>query len=129
LIFDAKLAAAIGVFLAKKRNYPKHRKPVVNRGHLFKKGDPRPPNSGRKKGSKNAITRDIKEAMLQAFEALGGQQWLVRLGRGQKKSFAQLLGKMLPLQTGSDTPDDVADKIRAQMGSMNAATTPESVKK
>ena len=28
---------------------------------LFKKGDKKPPNSGRKKGSLNKVTRDVKE--------------------------------------------------------------------
>lgn len=29
--------------------------------HRFKKGEPRPPNAGRKKGTPNKLTRDVKQ--------------------------------------------------------------------
>lgn len=72
-----------------------------NRAHLFKKGHKK--LGGRKKGVRNKITRDIKEALLQSFEALGGQYWLESLARRRPAAYATLVGKLLPMQlTGKD---------------------------
>lgn len=77
----------------------------------FKKGQANPGHrsrrpqtgAGRRKGTRNKITRDIKEAILQSFEALGGQYWLENLARRKPAVYAQLVGKTLPLQlTGKD---------------------------
>src|SRR5687767_14568884 len=65
----------------------------------------RPPNAGkgRKKGSTNVLTREIKAAIENAFVELGGEKYLVRLGKKQPAVFAQLLGKLLPTKlTGAD---------------------------
>lgn len=77
----------------------------------FKKGQQNPGSrtrraktkSGRAKGARNKITRDIKEALLQSFEALGGQYWLESLARRRPAAYATLVGKLLPMQlTGKD---------------------------
>lgn len=61
---------------------------------------------GRKKGTPNKISRDVKEAILDAFEELGGVDYLVWLGKVEPTSFATLLGKILPIQlTGKDGTD------------------------
>lgn len=68
---------------------------------LFKKGHAK--LGGRKKGTRNKVTRDVKEAILLSFEAIGGQYWLESLSRRDRKSYAALLGKLLPMQlTGKD---------------------------
>lgn len=53
---------------------------------------------GRQKGTQNKFTRDVKEAVLNALEKLGGEDWLVKLGKKEARAFAQLLGKAMPLQ-------------------------------
>lgn len=69
----------------------------------FKKGMPKPPNSGRKKGVQNKFTRDMKEAFLEAFNKLGGANWLYELGKRDRRAFAGLCRAMLPTQiTGKD---------------------------
>lgn len=58
---------------------------------------------GRQKGTPNRITKTVREAILGAFDELGGQKWLVKLGKNDEKAFASLLGKVLPTQlTGAD---------------------------
>ena len=69
----------------------------------FKKGHAPIPGSGRPKGSKNRFTREVKEALLNAFNAVGGEAWLAQLARKDRRSFAALLGKLIPTQlTGKD---------------------------
>lgn len=69
----------------------------------FKKGQPRPANAGRKKGTPNKFTRDIKEALLNAFNSVGGETYLTARARRDPRSFLGLLGKLLPTQvTGKD---------------------------
>jgi len=77
-------------------------------GKVEEKATPakRQKTGGRKKGTPNKISRDIKEAILDAFEELGGVDYLVQLGRIEPTSFATLLGKVLPIQvTGAEGKD------------------------
>lgn len=80
-----------------------------------KKGE-RP--GGRKKGVQNKLTREVKAAIENAFVTLGGEKYLVRVGRRQPAVFAQLLGKLLPLQiTGKDGDPFKADVNVRHVGS------------
>jgi hypothetical protein len=56
------------------------------------------PGMGRKKGAKNRVGTDVREAVVQAFEAGGGYKWLVTQMRENPKAFMQLLGKVMPMQ-------------------------------
>ena len=69
----------------------------------WKKGEPRPPNAGRKKGTPNRVTGLLRDQILQALDKEGGVAYLRDLARKEPSSFATLLGRVLPLQvTGSD---------------------------
>lgn len=68
------------------------------KSHLFKKGDPKPPNSGRKKGSQNQMTLAVKTAILKAFDKVGGEDYLVTVAQEDPKTFCTLLGKVLPAE-------------------------------
>ena len=58
---------------------------------------------GRQKGTPNKITRDIREAVLQSFEIVGGAQYLAEQARLNPTAYLSLVGKVLPLQvTGAD---------------------------
>lgn len=87
--------------------------------HAFKKGQPKPPGSGRKLGQKNKFSRDIKEGLLTAYEQLGGPAFFLKLGRSRddRKTLATLLGKLLPTQiTGANGgPVSVETMQRAQL--------------
>lgn len=54
------------------------------------------PGSGRKKGTPNKITATVREAVEQAFNELGGKDWLIHLAVTEPKAFAALVGKVMP---------------------------------
>ncbi len=72
-------------------------------GHGFKKGAPRPPKAGRKKGVPNKLTATIKEAVEQAFNNVGGVKWLEKLAETDPKAFSVLLSKLIPTDVKLDT--------------------------
>jgi hypothetical protein len=61
--------------------------------HKFKKGDPRPPTAGRKKGTPNKVTRDVKEWM-QELVSDSGIQTVIRkkIAEGDTGSVKGFLG-------------------------------------
>lgn len=69
--------------------------------HKFKKGDPKPPSSGRKKGVKNKFTTDIKEMVFNALNdsRVGGEEefikWIITNNRNRETFYSWLM-KMLP---------------------------------
>lgn len=105
-----------------------HRKTATKKAPrtAFKKGDPKnpkkvnPKKSGRQKGVQNKFTTDIKQALLNAFNEVGGQDWFKKLATSDKRSFSALIGKLLPTQlTGKDGgPIDLLVQ-RAQGGLSN----------
>ncbi len=64
----------------------------------FKKGEPRLPNAGRKVGDSNLLTRDIREMILGALSAGGGQHWLEQQMGKNPVAFMGLVGKIIPQQ-------------------------------
>ncbi len=64
----------------------------------FKKGEPRLPNAGRKVGDSNLLTRDIREMILGALSAGGGQHWLEQQMGDNPVAFMGLVGKIIPQQ-------------------------------
>jgi len=53
---------------------------------------------GRPKGSANKLTRDIREAISQAFDKAGGVDYLVKQSRENPQAFLTLLGKIVPAE-------------------------------
>ena len=65
----------------------------------FKKGEPRPINAGRKKGSKNKLTIDVQLTAFEIFESLGGVEGAAtyfNTNRQTKGQFYNIFYKMLP---------------------------------
>jgi hypothetical protein len=61
------------------------------------------PGAGRKKGVPNKLTKDLKEAILHAFDQVGGVDYLQKVAEEDQRTFCTLLGKVLPMQiTGKD---------------------------
>ena len=56
------------------------------------------PGAGRKPGIPNAFTADIKAGVLEAFQKLGGPEFLVQVGRDHPTAFLGLLAKAMPMQ-------------------------------
>lgn len=60
-----------------------------------KKGGYRP-GAGRKKGSGNKITMDVRQMILNALESAGGEDYLVRQARKSPALFLMLVSKIVP---------------------------------
>ena len=57
---------------------------------------------GRKKGVPNKTTASLKDAILNAFNVAGGEEYLVMLAKSDPRTFAALLGRVLPLTIAGD---------------------------
>lgn len=73
----------------------------------FQKGQPRPANAGRKKGSKNKTGADVKNAIVEAFFRAGGAEYLASLKKSHPAVLCSLIGKVVPAElkaeiTGKD---------------------------
>jgi hypothetical protein len=63
---------------------------------------------GRRKGTPNKLTRDLREMILGALADAGGRAYLVAQAKKNPSAFLTLLGKLLPSQaTGDDDPIEV----------------------
>jgi hypothetical protein len=51
---------------------------------------------GRKKGTPNKLTRELKDMILGALEAVGGQEYFEKQARANATAFMTLVGKCLP---------------------------------
>lgn len=71
------------------------------------KGRPRPAGSGRKKGSSNKLTADVKTMILGALHAKGGQKYLESQADANPVAFMTLVGKVLPLTLAGDKENPV----------------------
>jgi hypothetical protein len=57
---------------------------------------------GRKKGTPNKTTRDMKAAIIEAFERAGGVDYLHALANDEPRTFATLLAKVMPNENIND---------------------------
>jgi hypothetical protein len=71
----------------------------------FKKGQPRPKNAGRKPGSKNKVTANVKAALVEAFDELGGVPSLVKWGKKNPSHFYAIWSKLLPTEVKNPDGD------------------------
>lgn len=53
---------------------------------------------GRKKGTPNKVTADLRAAIMQAFSNVGGSDYLEKQSEQNPTAFMTLLGRVLPLQ-------------------------------
>ncbi len=74
---------------------PKVGKPTGNAG------------KGRRKGSVNKTTAALKDAILNAFNEAGGEKYLVTLAKSDPRTFAMLLGRVLPLTVSGDKDNPI----------------------
>jgi hypothetical protein len=75
----------------------------------------RPPaaGKGRPKGARNKLSRDVKEMILGALSAAGGQKYLEQQAKANPVAFMTLVGKVLPLQVaGSESAPIQLNVIR-----------------
>ncbi len=74
--------------------------------HIFKKGDPKPPTSGRKKGTPNKFTT-VKQMYLDYLEEQGGVAFLRKIGKTRtgQMCIANNAARMLPKPVELSGPD------------------------
>jgi hypothetical protein len=69
----------------------------------FKKGQKKV--GGRKKGSTNATTANVKAALVEAFDELGGVPSLVKWGKKNPSHFYAIWSKLLPTEVKNPDGD------------------------
>ena len=87
--------------------------------HRFKKGDPKPPNSGRKKGTPNKIPRKVKEDIEDAFTKLGGVAGLIKWAKKSNKNQEKLYDwyfSMLPKNMDTKHSGELIAKLTFDFG-------------
>lgn len=67
-------------------------------------GQPNAPKPGRKKGTPNKVTGEVKEMILRALAEAGGVEYLKARAVDSPTAFMALVGRVLPLQVSGD-PD------------------------
>lgn len=82
-------------------------KPQVTRG--VKKGSTKPAGSGRKAGTPNLITRDVKEMIITALNNVGGADYLTLQAKKNPVAFMTLLGKIIPKDVSVTSRDNQID--------------------
>ena len=70
---------------------------------------------GRKKGTPNRMTKELKEMILGALDEAGGQAYLLAQAKENPNAFLTLIGKVLPTTLASDNKNPVFEGITVQL--------------
>lgn len=80
---------------------------------------------GRVAGTPNKTTAAVKEAILHAFDELGGTSYLVDIGRKDPRTFCSLLSRVLPAPSSSEDGElTLADLVKLSYERQRAGLTP-----
>lgn len=83
------------------------------------------PGPGRPKGSVPKVTKTIRDAVLNAFDQVGGVEYLVRLANGtqsDRAAFTGLLNKVLPTQINANVEGGIKLEL-SWLGGRSIGTT------
>jgi len=61
-----------------------------------------PKTGGRKKGTTNKVTGEVREMISEALSELGGKEYLIRQGKENPVAFLGLVGKSMPKEIKAD---------------------------
>ena len=78
------------------------------------------PGGGRRKGSKNKITKDLKAAYMEAFDKRGGVQGLLDWAKESPDAFYSQISKMLPKDVDVNTDGEIILKVIYEQGKAGA---------
>lgn len=70
------------------------------------------PGPGRKPGIPNKLTRDVKAAIEQAFENVGGVEYLQKQAKENPQAFLTLLGKLIPKDVKLELPESFSISVK-----------------
>ena len=67
---------------------------------MFKPGDKKPPNSGRKKGQTNKVTKTVKDTVFSVFEELQNdpKHDLLAFAKRYPRDFYNIAAKLIPTE-------------------------------
>lgn len=95
--------------------------PEAMRATMWAPGE-RPP-VGRAKGTPNQLTRAVRDAIGNAFEQLGGVDYLVHVGQKDPRTFCALLSKLLPSKVQLDSASPLLEALTELSDAQLAART------
>ena len=75
------------------------------------KGKARPVKAGRKAGTPNKVTAELKDMILGALSAKGGQKYLEMQATKNPTAFLTLVGKVLPMTVAGDPANPLRARI------------------
>ena len=87
-------------------------------------GQPVPTGAGRPVGVKNKLT-NLRDAVLEAFDTVGGAEYLAKLAQGtssDRAAFVSLVSKVLPTQVNANVEGGVQIQL-SWLGSRSIGTT------
>ena len=61
---------------------------------------------GRPKGAHNIVARQLKDMILNTLDTAGGEKYLLKIAKEDPKTFATLLGRVLPMTVAGDNNED-----------------------
>lgn len=70
-------------------------------------------NPGGRPAARDAIGKEVVEALRDSFHELGGKDWLMDLARTDKRTFAALIGKVIPQDISATVTHTVIDLGKA----------------
>lgn len=88
---------------------------------LFQKGDPRPPNSGRKPGQKNRVNLAFRDMVVNVIEKGGGEAWLLQWAKKNQTEFFKIAARLIPTELVGKfkTEHTVPEETRAALEALN----------
>lgn len=66
---------------------------------------------GRPKGSRNAVTMTLKQALMESFWQVGGPSYFVRLAKSDPDAYIKLILQILPKAAPESADDDAGGDI------------------
>ena len=89
--------------------------------------------AGRKKGSQNRFTSEIKDAVLDTFKALGGVTHMTKWAEKNPTDFYRIASKLIPQQINADVKhfdeaSDLSDNELEHIAAGGSTRTPKAKK-
>ena len=89
------------------------------------KTKPKPPGSGRAPGTPNKLTASMREMHLEAFERLGGVDWLVAKAEEDPATFLRGIQRLIPSEVAAKIESSHVIRVQNLSGITDAALDAE----